>query len=125
MKNIIPLSIILILAASLTSYAQNDRRGFTGTLTATTTTVNVSDTDEVESKTNEETTIEFSSRTITIGSEVYDIVTREFDSKSTNTFKCTKRRGSYTLVYNTNKDLTVINNDDDELRTVYSGITEN
>ena len=124
MKNLITLIIILTIT-SIAAQAQNDRRGFTGNLNATTTTVTVSDSDEVESKSNEKTTIEFSSRTITIGTEVYDIVTREFDGNSTNTFKCTKRRGSYTLVYKTKSELTVINNDDDELRTVYSGITEN
>ena len=124
MKNIITL-IIILSTTSIATHAQNDRRGFTGILTATTTTVVYSDSDEVESKTTEKTEIKFDSRTITIGTEVYDIVTREFDGNSTNTFKCTKRRGSYTLLYKTKTELTLINNDDDELRTVYSGITEN
>ena len=92
------LLTIAMISCSTILLAQ-DQRGFQGNLYSANTIIN------------------FSGRTITIGHDVYNIVSRDFDGDKTNSFRCTIRRSTFTIIYITNHSLTVTDNHG--LRTVY------
>jgi len=121
MKTLLTITLVVV---STVLYAQNDRRGFQGKVTAQQTAVVDAESGDQLSKSASKTVITFSGRNITIGGEAYDIVTREFDGKKTNTFKCTKRRATFSIIYIPGESITVIDVDNDEERTVYSGLSE-
>lgn len=118
MKGIILTALVILLG--LTVQAQNnDRRGFKGTITATEVATLDAASSEVLASAEESTKIVFDGRNITIGSDVYEIVTRDYDGKSTNTYKTTKRRNTYVIKYIPGTSLSVIDESNDAEITVY------
>ncbi len=114
------LFIVLIILVGFTVQAQNnDRRGFRGTITASETATLDAASNEVLASANESTKIVFDGRTITIGSDVYEIVTREYDGNATNTFKTTKRRNTFVIKLIPGESLTIIDESNDAEITVY------
>lgn len=114
------LTILLINLTGFTMQAQdNDRRGFKGEITASEVTILDTESNETLSTTEETTKIVFDGRNITIGSDVYEVVTREYDGKSTNTFKTTKRRNTFVIKFIPGVSLTVIDESNDSEITVY------
>lgn len=119
MKGILP-STMLIILVSLTVQAQNnDRRGFKGQITASEVATLDAASNEVLASAEESTKIVFDGRNITIENDVYEIVTRDYDGKSTNTFKTTKRRNTFILKFIPGESLTVVEESNDAEITVY------
>ncbi|MEP2771969.1 MAG: hypothetical protein ABJH05_07455 [Fulvivirga sp.] len=118
MKRILFTTLVILLG--FTTQAQNnDRRGFKGTITASEVSTLDAASNEVLASAAESTKIVFDGRNISIGSDVYEIVTRDFDGKSINTFKTTKRRNTYVIKYIPGTSLTVIDESNDAEITVY------
>ncbi|XOV94864.1 MAG: hypothetical protein ACFHWX_09180 [Bacteroidota bacterium] len=115
--------LLIILLISLTGFTvqaqNNDRRGFKGQVTASEVSTLDAATDEVLANATESTNIVFDGRNITIADDVYEIVTRDFDGKSTNTFKTTKRRNTFVIEFIPGVSLTVIDESNDAEITVY------
>ncbi|MEQ8879481.1 MAG: hypothetical protein RLQ12_07620 [Cyclobacteriaceae bacterium] len=118
MKGLLFTALIILLG--LTVQAQNnDRRGFKDKITASEVATLDAATNEVLVSTEESTDIVFDGRNITIGNDVYEIVTREYDGKSTNTFKTTKRRNTFVIKFIPGTSVTVIDESNDAEITVY------
>ncbi len=114
------LSTALIILLGLTVHAQNnDRRGFKGKITASEVATIDASSNEVLLSTTESTDIVFDGRNISIGNDVYEIVTREYDGKSVNTFKTTKRRNTFVIQYIPGTSITVIEESNDAEIIVY------
>ncbi|MEQ8554924.1 MAG: hypothetical protein RIC06_25790 [Cyclobacteriaceae bacterium] len=110
---------LIILLASTVQAQNNDRRGFKGKITASEVATLDAASNEVLVSTEESTDIVFDGRNITIGNDVYEIVTREYDGKSTNTFKTTKRRNTFVIKFIPGTSLTVIDESNDAEITLY------
>jgi hypothetical protein len=123
MKNFVFLFCFLF-STQLALGQSMDRRTFQGKISSAQTTQLDAETQRVESTSETPVEIVFTARSIAIGPEVFDIVTREFDSKKTTTFRCTKRRTTYAIVYIVGESITVIDHDNDEVRTVYTKLKE-
>lgn len=112
---------LVLLAITFSSYAQNDRRGFQGTVSsAVKQTVRADGKEEASVKTD----IEFSSRAITIEGEVYEIVKRTFDGKNKTVFTCTKRRATFEISYTVGESIRVVDSGNKDLETVYKSLIE-
>lgn len=118
---------ILFLSASWIGLAQNqsDRRGFQGTIVSSLTTIVDSESGDVDTQDNEETVITFSARSISIGRETFDIITREFDGQRTTTFNCNLRRGTFMIVFLADESISLIDQESKEVTTVYAPLSIN
>lgn len=113
---------LVFLAISVSSFAQNDRRGFQGTVSsAVKQTVKADGKEDATAKTD----IEFSSRSITVEGEVYEIVKKAFDGKKQTVFTCTKRRATFEITYTVGESITIVDTGNKEMQTIYKSLTEN
>lgn len=125
MKKIFPALLILSVCQMAWSQSANDRRGYQGTVTsAVTRTVTHEGQNSTKDEEKVSTEIQFSARSIVIGTESYDIVKKEFDGKSTTVFTCTKRRGTFEISYKVGESITVVDQSNKDLETVYLTLTE-
>lgn len=114
------LTTLFIIIAVSTINAQNkDYRGFKGTITASTVSTLDAASNEVLASSEESTKIQLDGRNITIGGDVYEIVTRDYDGKSTTTFKTTKRRNTYVITLIPDVSLSVVDESNNVEITVY------
>ena len=114
-------ALVFFVVISVATYAQNDRRGFQGTVSsASKQTVRADGKEEAAVKTD----IEFSSRAITIEGEVYEVVKKAFDGKNQTVFTCTKRRATFEISYTVGESIRVVDIGNKDIETVYKSLSE-
>jgi hypothetical protein len=113
MKRMISTTILSLITCLLWAQATNDKRGFQGTVVC-------ESKDEVAAKTE----IQFTARTIVIENDTYEIVKKEFDGKDKTTFTCTKRRGTFEIIYKAGESITVTDQANKDVVGVYSKLSE-
>ncbi|MEQ8423163.1 MAG: hypothetical protein RIA63_00535 [Cyclobacteriaceae bacterium] len=112
---------IILLAVSLSAYAQGDRRGFQGTVnSAVKQTIRAGGNEE----TKVNTPIQFTGRSIEIEGESYEIVKKTFDGKNKTVFTCTKRRGTFEITFTAGESIQVVDTGNKEVETVYKSLSE-
>lgn len=119
MKGLLLSTMLIVLLVFTVQAQNNDRRGFKGQITASEVATLDAASKEVLASAEESTKIVFDGRNITIDNDIYEIVTRDFDGKSTNTFKTTKRRNTFVIKLIPGKSLTVVEESNDAEITVY------
>lgn len=111
---------IFFLTLSISSFAQ-DKRGFQGTVSSTLKQmVRADGKEDVSVKTD----IEFTGRSINMEGEVYEIVKKTFDGKSTTIYTCTKRRGTFEIAYTAGESISVVDTSNKDVKTVYRSLKE-
>lgn len=96
--------LLLVVIATFEINAQN-KTTYIGTVSSSLMVEkNAGDSKEFKKSTE----IVFASRTIKIGDETYNIVSKQFDGISTSTFMCSKGRGHFVISFKAGEYISVV-----------------
>ena len=121
MKKIALFIALMIFSAGTFAQSAYDKRGFVGVVNASS-----KQTIRPEGKENSavNVAIEFTSRTIVIEGDTYEIVKKAFDGKNTTVFTCSKRRGTFDISYSAGNSIQVVDTSNKDIITVYQNLKE-
>jgi hypothetical protein len=104
MKKVTPVILIFIFLFSFSSVMSQDMRSFTGKIISTKRV----QTKGTEARISQvETKLTFFSSSIEIGTDVYEIVNKEWDEEAITTFTCEKGRGTFDIVFEGKKSVEI------------------